>query len=148
MDRTGTSEFLIQEYLKNNAFTQLLGMEFSLLGPGRVGYSMSVDAQHLATPGFLHGGVVTTLLDATMGAGAMTLVADEWKVVSTIEMNVNFLKPGLLGSRLQAVSEVVRKGKGVIFMKATLRNEDNAILAVANGSFYPFSADKAGYSLI
>jgi uncharacterized protein (TIGR00369 family) len=87
------------------------------------------------------------MLDATMGAGAMTLVADEWKVVSTIEMNVNFLKPGLLGSMLIATSEVVRKGKGVIFMKATLQNEDNVILAVANGSFYPFSADKAGYSL-
>jgi hypothetical protein len=33
-------------------------------------------------------------------------------------------------------------------MKATLRNGDNAILAVANGSFYPFDAGKAGYTLI
>jgi acyl-CoA thioesterase len=145
MDRASTAEFLVQEYLKNNAFTQLLGLEFSWIEPGKVCYAMSVEAKHMATPGFLHGGVVSTLLDATMGAGAMTLVADEWKVVSTIEMNVSFLKPGLLGTKLQAVSEVVRKGKGVIFMKAILRNEDNAILAVANGSFYPFSADKAGY---
>ncbi|MFM2038508.1 MAG: hypothetical protein RL432_1447 [Bacteroidota bacterium] len=147
MDRTSPAEFLIQEYLKNNAFTKLLGLEFTWIQPGCISYRLSVEAQHLATPGFLHGGVITTMLDATMGAGAMTLVADEWKVVSTIEMNVNFLKPGLLGSMLIATSEVVRKGKGVIFMKATLQNEDNVILAVANGSFYPFSADKAGYSL-
>jgi acyl-CoA thioesterase len=147
MDRTGAAERLVQQYLDKNAFTKLLGMQFSWIEQGRVSYALLVEDAHLATPGFLHGGVVTTILDATMGAGAMTLVADEWKVVSTIEMNVNFLKPGLLGTKLEAVSEVVRKGKGVIFMKATLRNEDNAILAVANGSFYPFGAEKAGYIL-
>lgn len=145
MDRTSSSSSLIQQYLDNNAFTQLLGFEFSLLDPGVVSYSLCVSDNHLATPGFMHGGVVTTLLDATMGAGAMTLVADEWKVVSTIEMHVNFLRPSLVGQRIVAQSEVVRKGQNVIFMKATLINEDNVKLAVSNGTFFPFSADKAGY---
>ena len=44
-----------------------------------------------------------------------------------------------------AQSEVVRKGQNVIFMKATLINEDNVKLAVSNGTFFPFLADKAGY---
>lgn len=145
MDSVSSSEFLIQQYLDNNAFTSLLGMDFKRLEPGVVTYQLTVLPKHLATPGFVHGGVITTLLDATMGAGAMSLVAEEWKVVSTIEMNVNFLKPGLISQILTAQSEVVRKGKGVIFMKAILRNQENAILAVASGSFYPFDASKAGY---
>jgi len=145
MDSASSSDFLIQQYLENNAFTALLGMEFMRLEPGVVTYQLTVAPHHLATPGFLHGGVITTLLDATMGAGAMSLVAEEWKVVSTIEMNVNFLKPGLLSQILTAQSEVVRKGKGVIFMKAVLRNEEHTILALATGSFYPFDATKAGY---
>jgi acyl-CoA thioesterase len=148
MDRTHTAELLIEQYLKHNAFTELLGLTFSLTEPGSVTYRLTIESKHLATPGFLHGGVITTLLDATMGAGAMSLVADEWKVVSTMEMQVNFLQPGRVGQLIEAQSEVLRKGKGVIFMKAILRNEDNAILAVANGSFYPFDAGKAGYTLI
>jgi len=147
MDRVGTSQFLIQQYLDNNAFTLLIGLDFTLIEPGVVNYRLVIDSRHLATPGFLHGGVVTTMLDATMGAGAMSLVAGEWKVVTTIEMQVNFLKPAFVGNTIQAQSEVLRKGKGVIFMKATLRNEDNGILAVANGSFYPLDAGKAGYVL-
>ena len=148
MDRTHSAELLIEQYLKHNAFADLLGLTFSLKEPGSVIYRLTVEPKHLATPGFLHGGVITTLLDATMGAGAMSLVADEWKVVSTMEMQVNFLQPGRVGQLVEAQSEVIRKGKGVIFMKATLRKEDNGILAVANGSFYPFDAGKAGYTLI
>lgn len=145
MDRPHSADYLIQQYLDNNAFTRLLGFEFSLLEPGVVTYSLNVKPEHLATPGFMHGGVATTLLDATMGAGAMTLVAEEWKVVSTIEMHVNFLRPSLLGQRIMAQSEVVRKGQNVIFMKATIYNEDNIKLALSNGTFFPFSAEKAGY---
>lgn len=147
MDRASTSEFLIRQYLENNAFAKLLGIQFTLVSPGCVMYRLLIEPKHLATPGFLHGGVATAMLDATMGAGAMSLVAEEWKVVSTIEMQVNFLKPGFTGQLVVAQSEVLRKGKGVIFMKATLRNEDNGILAVSNGSFYPFDACKAGYKL-
>ena len=82
-----------------------------------------------------------------MGAGAMTLVADEGMVVSTIEMHINFLRPSLIGQRIMAKSEVVRKGQNVIFMKATLYDENHVKLALSNGTFFPFSAVKAGYKI-
>jgi len=147
MDRPHSADQLIQQYLNNNAFTRLLGFEFSFLEPGVVTYSLNVKALHLATPGFMHGGVSATLLDATMGAGAMTLVADEGMVVSTIEMHINFLRPSLIGQRIMAKSEVVRKGQNVIFMKATLYDENHVKLALSNGTFFPFSAVKAGYKI-
>ena len=56
MDRPHSADQLIQQYLNNNAFTRLLGFEFSFLEPGVVTYSLNVKALHLATPGFMHGG--------------------------------------------------------------------------------------------
>jgi uncharacterized protein (TIGR00369 family) len=82
-----------------------------------------------------------------MGAGALTLVADEGQVVSTIEMQTNFIASGKINNQLIATSKVVRKGKKVIFMQAEVRNEQDHLIAIANGSFYPFAAQTAGYLL-
>jgi len=138
---------LIEQYEQNNGFTELLGMRLSILEEGQVQYRMKVKAEHLATPGFLHGGVITTMLDATMGAGALTLVARNNQVVSTIEMQVNFLHAAKQGEELIATSKLIRLGKKVIFMHAEIKTESNLTLAVANGTFFPFAAEKAGYKL-
>ena len=147
MARTDSGLALIKEYDQRNAFARSLGLSLNVIGDGVVTYTLTVEDDHLATPGFAHGGVLTTLLDATMGAGALTLVADEGLVVSTIEMQVNFIQAATLNERIIATSTVVRKGKKVIFMRAEIRNEQNKLIAVSNGSFYPFKAEKAGYTL-
>lgn len=138
---------LIEQYENNNGFAKLLGLNLTILQEGKVEYRMKVKSEHLATPGFLHGGVMTTILDAAMGAGALTLVAKNNQVVSTIEMQVNFLHSAKSGEELVATSNVIRQGKKVIFMHAEIKNESNITLAVANGTFYPFAAEKAGYKI-
>ena len=145
MATTESGRALIDQYNVKNQFANLLGLELLVLDEGIAQYTLKIQDNHLATPGFVHGGLLTTLLDATMGAGALTLVADELKVVSTIEMNVNFIRAALVGETLIAQSSVIRKGKTVIFMRAEIKNEQNQIFAVSTGSFYPFEATKAGY---
>ena len=145
MARTDRGLGLIDQYSRNNAFVELLGFVFEIHGEGVVSYSLQIEPKHLATPGFTHGGVLTTLLDATMGAGALTLVADDGQVVSTIEMQVNFIQAAHLNEVIVCTSKAIRKGKKVIFMTAEIRNEQNQLIAVSNGSFYPFAAEKAVY---
>ncbi len=77
MARTDSGLALIQLHIAQNAFVKALGMTLTIHDEGVVSYALTVTPSHLATPGFVHGGVLTTLLDATMGAGALTLVADE-----------------------------------------------------------------------
>jgi acyl-CoA thioesterase len=122
-------------------------MTITIHDEGVVSYALNINPSHLATPGFVHGGVLTTLLDATMGAGALTLVADEGQVVSTIEMQTNFISSAKINNQLIATSKVVRKGKKVIFMQAEIRDDQDHLIAIANGSFYPFAAESAGYIL-
>jgi uncharacterized protein (TIGR00369 family) len=87
---------LILHYIKMNRFGHLLGMDFSIQSPGKVEYKLNIKEEHLATPISAHGGVISALLDATLGVGALSAVCEEEKVVSTIEMKVSFLRPVLL----------------------------------------------------
>jgi acyl-CoA thioesterase len=147
MARTDSGLALIQLHVAQNAFVKALGMTLTIYDEGVVSYALNINPSHLATPGFVHGGVLTTLLDATMGAGALTLVADEGRVVSTIEMQTNFISAGKINNHLIATSKLIRKGKKVIFMQAEIRNDQDHLIAIANGSFYPFAAESAGYIL-
>lgn len=139
---------LIEQYIEANSYAKLLGMNFEVREPGVVIYTLRTTVNHLATPGFVHGGVFTSLLDAAMGVGALTLVEKDFKVVSTVALQVNFLKAAPVDVDIFASSSVVRIGKKIIFMTAELRDNHGTLLAVSNASFYPFSAEKAGYKKI
>ena len=82
---------VIQAYIDKNRFGEWLGMSFEILEPGIVAYRLNIQEKHLATPMHAHGGCIASLLDATLGVGALSLVADEQKVVSTVDLSIQFL---------------------------------------------------------
>ena len=136
---------LIDQYIANNKYGKLLGMNFSILEPGLVNYSLRINENHLATPFTAHGGCIASLLDATMGVGALSLVSSKNQVVATVEMKINFLKGAILNDQLIATSKVVKNGNKIIVMQAEIRNQKKELLALASGTFMPYDAMKAGY---
>jgi len=136
---------LIQEYLKFNRFGEGLGMHFKILEPGKVNYVIRINETHLATPTSAHGGVVSSMLDAVMGVGALSVVCEDDKVVSTVEMKVSFLRPAHLGDELIATSTIVKKGKKILFVEAVIRNQFNELIALSTGTFNSYPKAKAGY---
>ena len=136
---------LIEDYISNNNYGRLLGMNFTILEDGVVHYFMTISEEHLATPTSAHGGCIASLLDATMGVGALSLVAAKNQVVATVEMKINFLKGAVLNDQLLATSKLVKNGNQIIIMFAELRNQKDQILAVSSGTFMPYDAKKAGY---
>jgi uncharacterized protein (TIGR00369 family) len=136
---------LIEHYISNNYFGRLLGMNFTILKDGVVHYFLTISEDHLATPTSAHGGCMASLLDATMGVGALSLVAQNNQVVATIEMKINFLKSAKLNDELMATSRVIKNGNKIIVMFAEIRNQKNELLALSSGTFLPYDAAKAGY---
>ena len=128
---------LIENYISNNYFGRLLGMNFTILEDGVVHYLLTISEAHC--------GCMASLLDATMGVGALSLVAVKNQVVATVEMKINFLKSASLNDELCAISKVVKNGNKIIIMFAELRNQKDEILAVSSGTFMPYDAKKAGY---
>lgn len=114
---------LIEHYISNNYFGRLLGMNFTIFEDGVVHYFLTITEDHLATPTSAHGGCMASLLDATMGVGALSLVSQNNQVVTTIEMKINFLKSAKLNDELMATSRVIKNGIKIIVMFAEIRNQ-------------------------
>lgn len=136
---------LITNYILNNRFGELLGMQFLILEPGIVEYHLEIGKKHLATPFAAHGGVISGLLDATIGVGALSAVCEDEKVVSTVEMKASFFRPAVEGDLLIAHSKILQKGNRIVFMEAVIHNQNNELVAKATGTLNCFPKEKAGY---
>ncbi len=136
---------LIEQYIASNHFGELIGMNFIILEPGLVQYSLKITKKHLATPLAAHGGSLAALLDATMGVGALTLVENDFHVVSTLEMKVSFLEAVMHGDELISKSRIIRQGKKIIFAEAEIKNQHDKLVAKASGTFFVLDGLKAGY---
>lgn len=133
------SHLIIDRYIESNEFGKLLGIDFTIEKPGICIYSILVHSKHSAIPKVAHGGFIAALMDATMGVGALSLVCDDMKVVSTIEIKTSFINPVLIDTKVTCTSSCIRKGKSILFMEAELVDSTNQLLAKGSGSFNAYS---------
>jgi len=136
---------IVQGYIKANRFGVLLGMQFDVVAPGKVEYRMDITDSHLATPLAAHGGSISALMDATMGVCALSQVLAENRVVSTIEMKISFVSPGLLGDKLSGTANIIKSGKRILFVEGEIVNQNGKIVAFATGTFNSYPSEKAGF---
>jgi uncharacterized protein (TIGR00369 family) len=91
-------------------------------------FSAALTQQH----GFIHGGVVTTIVDSACGFAALSMMPAEAAVL-TIEFKVNLLSPAK-GEGLRAVGRVVRAGRtlmvciGEVFAEEAGRSKQVALM--------------------
>jgi uncharacterized protein (TIGR00369 family) len=137
---------LVQGYINSNNFGKLLEMDFEIIRPGEIVYTMPVTEQHLATPIAAHGGSISALMDATMGVCALSQVLEHNRVVSTIEMKISFIAPGFLGDQLSATASIVKAGKRLLFVEGKIVNQDGKLISSATGTFNSYPAEKAGFT--
>jgi uncharacterized protein (TIGR00369 family) len=142
---TNFSHPIIDKYIESNEFGRLLGIDFTLEEPGICIYNILVDNKHSAIPKVAHGGFVAALMDATMGVGALSLVCNEMKVVSTIEIKTSFFNPLPTNSLVTCKSYCIRKGKSIVFMEAELRDSSNRLLAKGSGSFNAYPVESVEF---
>ncbi|GAA0876407.1 PaaI family thioesterase [Wandonia haliotis] len=137
-------DLIIETYKRTNRFGDDLGMQLSIVQPGEIEYKLAVSDKHMATPVAAHGGVIATLMDGTLGVAALSLVVEQGKVVSTIELKLNFLSPARLGDTLIATGKVVQAGSRIIYAEGEIRNQKNELVAKGSGTFNAYPAEKAG----
>ena len=93
-----------------------LGADLTTVSPGKVEIRLPFDVDFTQQHGFLHAGVVTTILDSACGYAAMSLMPEGVGVLS-IEFKTNLLAPAR-GDLLIARAEVVRAGRTITVCKA------------------------------
>lgn len=137
---------LLEAYNTHNAFGRFLNMHFEVITPGQTRYHINIQKEFLATPKAAHGGLISALVDASLGTAALSAVAADNKVVSTVEYKLNFLKPSFEGDALEAIGTVITQGKRILVVKCDVFcvNRDRELIATALGTFNAYDAVKAG----
>ena len=127
---------LIEKYSSYNNFGKLLGMELTEINQGKITYRLVVTEQHLATPHAAHGGLIAALMDGMLGVAALSLVAHDNKVVSTVEYKTSFYSPALLGDILEGKAWVDKPGKRIVFSIGEIiaTNRNNIVIAKGSGT--------------
>src|ERR671939_737821 len=97
----------------NRGFTELVGTEVSSAEEGRATVSLQAEERHLNPSGTVHGGVISTLVDVVM-AEALNTVTEEDEQPFTIQITVNYMKPGKLGM-LTSTAQVRKGGEHITF---------------------------------
>ena len=111
-------EAKVRESFGKQTAMQSLGAVISRVKPGEVEIEMPYRADFTQQHGFVHGGIVTAIVDSACGYAALSLSAPETAVL-TVEYKVNFLAPAK-GDRLLARGEVVRPGSTVTVCKGNV----------------------------
>jgi uncharacterized protein (TIGR00369 family) len=120
----------VRESFARQAIMTTIGAALERVAPGevdvRLPYRTTLTQQH----GFLHAGVITTIVDSACGYAALSLMP-AGAAVLTVEFKVSLLAPGR-GESFLARGRVLKNGRTLIFTSGeVLAEEDGASRVVA-----------------
>ncbi len=120
-------------------WSQNVGGSVEEMRPGYSRLSLVVEPRHTNSRGSVHGGVITSLMDAAMGIalrashepGDPDLMGQ-----TTIEMNVSFLKPAPLGERVVAEARLLNKGRNIAVGDVEVRQQSGDLVAKGRLTYF------------
>lgn len=145
-DRTGLEQLraLADGRIPAPPISSHVGLEFVSVAEGDVVMTAQPDESHYNPIGSVHGGFFATVLDSVCGCAVhSTLPAGVG--YTSLEIKVNFLRPITAGTgAVTAHGWVTRRGKGVAFAEADIRDSDGRVLATASSTCLIIHPDPAG----
>lgn len=99
---------------------------------GRVGLSFDPGTIFLQGDGQIQGGAIACMLDFAMAFAALATVGAGLSVV-TVAMNTSYLRGASTG-RFNAIGEIIKKGRTLVFAQAYLSDETGRSIATATST--------------
>jgi uncharacterized protein (TIGR00369 family) len=100
---------LVRESFARQTIMKTLGASLALVEKGRVQIELPY-AEHICQQhGFLHAGVLSTIVDSACGYAGLTMMPEGSEVLTT-EFKINLLSPAK-GERFIAVGRVIKSGR-------------------------------------
>ena len=129
-----TEEMLarVRASFDRQAMMTTLGVEVTAVEPGKVEMALRHDERFTQQHGFLHAGVVASVLDSACGYAAYSVMPAEAAVL-TATYTINLLAPAA-GERFVITGEVVRAGRTLVVCRGE---------AFADGGQRPFAVMQA-----
>jgi uncharacterized protein (TIGR00369 family) len=99
---------------------------------GWVKIAYELGEPHLNRFGALHGGSIACVMDDVLAVAA-GMVAKWGEIAPTLEMKVSYLNQGGAGKHF-AEARVMKRGRQINFLNATLSREDGKVIATATAT--------------
>lgn len=116
------------------ALAQYCNLALDSSEPGHCTGTVAVDLDKHANPnGVVHGAVLFTLADTSMGGATMSVLA-EGEICASIEVQLRFLRP-VTGGTIHADTRVIHHGRRIVQLESHLTDGDGRLVATAAGSF-------------
>jgi uncharacterized protein (TIGR00369 family) len=133
----------VSESFARQRVMDTIGARLVLVEEGSIEIELPFDDRLTQQHGFLHAGVITTVLDSACGYAALSLMEPGFEVLA-IEFKVNFLAPAV-GERFIARASVVRSGRTITVSRADgwmVRGGEEVQVATMTGTM--MKVEKAG----
>lgn len=141
-------QYLKHFYEQRIPFNRILGLEVETLDEGQVAACFAMRAELIGNnyAEILHGGVISSVLDATGGLSVSISLLErlqgepvaeiERRIarIGTIDLRVDFLRPGR-GKTFRATSSIMRTGRKVAVTRMELLNDEGLLIAVGTGTY-------------
>jgi acyl-coenzyme A thioesterase PaaI-like protein len=114
-----------------------LHVDFMIEGE-RIVVQFTPQENHQGYPGIMHGGLVSTLLDETVGRAAF--LRNMWVVTAT--MKLRYRQPVPIGKPLTVVGWTTRVRGRILEAQGEIRLEDGSVAAQAEGVYVEIPEDR------
>ena len=108
-----------------SGFIEFVGAGAPESDDGSARLVVDVDDRHLNPAGAVHGGMLATLVDTTMGAAVRSAVQDE--APATSQLTVTYLRPGKPG-RLVVTARVSKRGENLTVCEAEVEQDEKTLV--------------------
>ena len=120
-----------------NDFNAEIALDLRGLIDAQYVIDLEIEPRHHNFMGFVHGGVLCTLLDTAMARSFFYALPAEKRTGVTLEMKVNFLKAVRVG-RITAYGKLVNSTKQTGYVEGYVEDEEGQLLAKASATIMLF----------
>ena len=134
MSDNPAESFLDNPTLYKGTYLEFLDFRLTSWKEGFARLEMPVRDDHRNTVGYLHGGIISSLLDIAGAVSGSHGISTEMVSV-TVNLNTNFMAPHK-GAIAVAEAELIRSTRSLFFAQSKLFDADsNRLCAIATGTF-------------
>ena len=125
------------ENLQDIPFLKTLGVSVRDIAEKHAEMAVTIDDRHLNYMGTVHGGLISALVD-TVCFFPKPLIPSGLKL-TTVDLNVSYVRPALKGDTLVARSELLHLGRRTARLSVKVTDQDHGLVAYGNATLMVLS---------
>ena len=132
MEKNDLATTVVDHMMKNDLFSQWLGIQVVSVAEGYSKIQMTVRIEMMNGLGIVHGGIAFSLADSCFAFACNS----RNNLSVALDTSINFLKPVHVGDVLIAEAKEMHNGKSTGLYQITITNQNDHMVALFKGTCF------------